>query len=146
MNEPFELSEAQCVELLRAGLVGRAALCTPTGPHIIPVNYSVVDDAVIVRTTPYSILGSQARGSDLALEIDHFDYERHLGWSVLVRGRADVVTEAAELEHIQRTWNPVAWAAGSRNVYLRLPWSQVSGRRLGVGGDPSAGAPEKRVV
>jgi nitroimidazol reductase NimA-like FMN-containing flavoprotein (pyridoxamine 5'-phosphate oxidase superfamily) len=146
MNEPFELSEVECVELLRAGLVGRAVLCTPTGPHIVPVNYSVVDEAVIVRTTPYSILGSQARGSVLVLEIDQFDYERHVGWSVVVTGRADVVTDAAELEHIQETWNPVAWAAGSRNVYLRLPWSQVSGRRLGVGRDPAAGLPEKRVV
>ena len=75
--------------MLMAGLVGRVAMCTPMGPHIVPVNYSVLDDTVIVRTTPYSVLGSHARGSILALEVDHFEYERHHGWSVVARGRAD---------------------------------------------------------
>jgi nitroimidazol reductase NimA-like FMN-containing flavoprotein (pyridoxamine 5'-phosphate oxidase superfamily) len=116
------------------------------GPHIVPVNYSVVDDAAIIRTTPYSVLGSQARGSLLALEVDQFDYERHHGWSVVVRGRCAVITDAAELEHVRQTWNPEAWASGSRNLYLRLPWSEVSGRRLGEGWDPVAGLPVRRVI
>jgi nitroimidazol reductase NimA-like FMN-containing flavoprotein (pyridoxamine 5'-phosphate oxidase superfamily) len=146
MNQPFELSGAQCIELLRAGLVGRAAVCTPAGPHIVPVNYSVVDDAAIVRTSPYSILGSQARGSIVVLEVDDFDYERHHGWSVVVRGRADVVTDAHALDHIKHTWNPDAWAAGSRNVYLRVPWIEVSGRRLGAGWNPLDGPSARRVV
>ena len=146
MNQPFELSEAQCIELLRAGLVARVAVCTPAGPHIVPVNYSVVDHAVVIRTSPYSILGSQARGSIAVLEVDDFDSERRQGWSVVVRGRADVVTEADELDHIKRTWNPDAWAAGSRNVYLRVPWTQVSGRRLGAGWNPLDGVTARRVV
>jgi|SRR5215212_2246662 nitroimidazol reductase NimA-like FMN-containing flavoprotein (pyridoxamine 5'-phosphate oxidase superfamily) len=146
MNQPFELSEAECIELLRAGLVARVAICTPAGPHIVPVNYSVVDDAVIIRTSPYSIVGSHARGSLAVLEIDDFDYERQHGWSVVVRGRADVVTDIDALDHIKRTWNPDAWAAGSRNVYLRVPWSELSGRRLGAGWNPADTLPARRVV
>ena len=74
MNEPFELSTDECRELLSAGLVGRVAVCTPVGPHVVPVNYAVVDDDVVIRTSPYSVLGSHARGSILALEVDHLDY------------------------------------------------------------------------
>jgi nitroimidazol reductase NimA-like FMN-containing flavoprotein (pyridoxamine 5'-phosphate oxidase superfamily) len=144
MDQPFELSAAQCIDLLMAGLVGRVAVCTPSGPHVVPVNYSVVDESVIVRTTPYSVLGSQARGSLLALEIDHVDLERHRGWSVVVRGRADVVTDADALKHIKHTWNPESWAAGSRNVYLRVPWSEVSGRCLGAGWNPVDSLPARR--
>ena len=110
MNESFDLSTTECEELLRAGLVGRVAACTPNGPHILPVNYSVVDDAIVLRTTPYSLLGSQASGTVLALEVDQFDYEYHRGWSVVARGRAKVVVDTAELEHIRETWNPAAWA------------------------------------
>ena len=94
MYEPFDLTETECEELLRGGLVGRVAACTPTGPHVVPVNYSVVEDAVVFRTTPYSVLGSQARGSLLAFEVDQFDYEYQRGWSVVARGRAEMVVDA----------------------------------------------------
>jgi nitroimidazol reductase NimA-like FMN-containing flavoprotein (pyridoxamine 5'-phosphate oxidase superfamily) len=146
MYESFDLNATECEELLRAGLVGRVAACTPNGPHIIPVNYSVVDDAVVLRTTPYSLLGSQARGTALALEVDQFDYEYQRGWSVVARGRGEVVTDAAELDHIRTTWNPSAWAAGGRSLYLRLRWTELTGRRLGQGWDPMASLPVHRSV
>jgi uncharacterized protein len=146
MYESFDLNESECTELLRAGLVGRVAVCTPQGPHIVPVNYSVVDDAVVVRTTPYSLLGSNANGSVLALEVDQFDYENQRGWSVVVRGRCEVVLDPAELDHIRQTWNPTAWAKGGRTLYLRMRWSQMTGRRLGTGWDPVAVLPVRRAL
>jgi uncharacterized protein len=146
MREPIELSSDECRELLNAGLVGRVALSTPVGPHIIPVNYAIVDDSVVFRTSPYSVLGSHARGAILALEVDQFDYERQRGWSVVARGRADVVTSAEELQHIKRVWEPNAWAAGQRNLYLRIRWSELSGRRLGPGWKPADELPVRRVI
>jgi uncharacterized protein len=144
--ESFDLNETECAELLRAGLVGRVAACTPNGPHIVPVNFSVVDDAIVVRTTPYSLLGSHARGSVLALEVDQFDYEYQRGWSVVARGRAEVVVDSAELEHIREVWNPTAWASGGRTLYLRMRWSELTGRRLGSGWDPMASLPVQRAL
>jgi len=110
MNQPFELSEAECVELLRAERVG------------------------------------QARGSVVGFEVDDVDHERHQGWSIVVRSRADVVTHADALDDIKRAWKPDAWAAGGRNVYLRVAWSQVSGRLLGGGWNPLDSLPVRRVV
>ena len=146
MFESFDLNTAECEELLRAGLVGRVAVCTPHGPHIVPLNYSVVDDAIVLRTTPYSLVGSLARGTVMALEVDQFDYEYHRGWSVLARGRGEVVVDAAELDHIRETWNPAVWAAGGRSLYLRLRWTELTGRRLGQGWDPMATLPVHRSV
>jgi uncharacterized protein len=146
MNEPFDLSPDECRELLSAGLVGRVALCTPVGPHIVPVNYTVVDDCIVLRTSPYSVLGSHARGTMLALELDQFDYERQRGWSVVASGRAEAVTSAEELSHIKSVWEPHAWAAGQRNLYLRVRWTEPTGRRLGPGWDPVAELPVRRVV
>jgi uncharacterized protein len=139
--ESFDLAETECVELLRAGLVGRVAVCTPDGPHLLPVNYSVVDDAVVIRTTPYSLLGSNAKGSVLAVEVDQFDFELERGWSVVARGRCNVVVDPAQLDHIRETGNPATWARGGRTLYLRMPWSELSGRRLGQGWDPRASLP-----
>jgi nitroimidazol reductase NimA-like FMN-containing flavoprotein (pyridoxamine 5'-phosphate oxidase superfamily) len=146
MGEPIELSDVQCRELLNAGLVGRVAICTPVGPHIVPVNYAVVDDSVVLRTTPYSVLGTQARGAMLAFEVDKVDYERQRGWSVIARGRAEAITAADELQAIRRAWEPNAWADGPRNLFLRLRWSELSGRSLGSGWDPVDDVPVRRVV
>lgn len=133
MAESFELSNEECESLLRAGVAGRIAVSTPDGPHIIPVNYSVVDSAIVVRTSPYSVLGTHGRNTVLAFEIDHFDHEQQHGWSVAARGRSEVVTDTDELEHIRATWAPRPWASGARNLYLRIRWNEVTGRRLGTG-------------
>lgn len=142
--EPFELSPEECRELLSAGLVGRAGVCTPVGPHIVPVNYAVVDDSLVIRTSPYSVLGGHARGAILALEIDQFDYAHERGWSVVARGRAEAVTNAEELNHIKTVWEPRAWASGQRNLHLRVRWTELTGRRLGSGWDPMGELPSRR--
>jgi nitroimidazol reductase NimA-like FMN-containing flavoprotein (pyridoxamine 5'-phosphate oxidase superfamily) len=138
VHDSFDLTQAECETLLRSGVVGRVALSTPGGPHVIPINYSVVDDAIIVRTSPCSLLGTYSRDSPLAFEIDQFDHEYHRGWSVVARGRAEFVTDAAELDHIRSVWQPHPRAAGSREMHLRLQWDELSGRRLGAQGDPVA--------
>ena len=70
---------------LASGVVGHAGVCTPSGPKIFTVNYAVVDEAIIFRTTPHSVLGSVASSSLVAFQVDSLDYEYHRGWSVLAR-------------------------------------------------------------
>ncbi|MFC6286310.1 pyridoxamine 5'-phosphate oxidase family protein [Nocardioides sp. GCM10027113] len=146
MPDLHELSHDECVDLLRSGVAGRVALSTPDGPHIIPVNYSVVDDAIIVRTSPYSMLGTYGRDTTLAFEVDHIDHENQRGWSVLVRGRADVVQDSDELEHIREQWEPRPWATGVRSLFVRLRWNELTGRRLGSGWDPAMSTPVRRML
>lgn len=132
MHDSLDLSRTECEALLRSEVVGRLALSTPGGPHIIPINYSVIDDAIIVRTSPYSVLGTYGRDSMLAFEIDLFDREHHSGWSVVARGRAEFVTDADELDRISALCRPDPWAAGAREMHLRLTWDELSGRRVGA--------------
>lgn len=146
MPDPRDLGRAECEQLVRAGVVGRVAVATPSGPHIVPLNYSVVDSAVIVRTTPYSLLGTYGRGALVAFEVDQFDHDRHRGWSVMVRGRAETVDDVDQVEHIQRTWAPRPWASGQRWLLLRIPFAEVTGRRLGGGWDARDLLPVHRVV
>jgi nitroimidazol reductase NimA-like FMN-containing flavoprotein (pyridoxamine 5'-phosphate oxidase superfamily) len=136
MAETRELSAEDCRALLRSCVAGRVALSTPTGPHIVPVNYSVVDDAIIVRTTPYSLLGTYGRDTTFAFEIDGFDRVHERGWSVMARGRVEAVTERHELEHIREVAQPQPWASGGRSLFLRLRWTELSGRKLGDHWDP----------
>ncbi|HYO38584.1 MAG TPA: pyridoxamine 5'-phosphate oxidase family protein [Nocardioidaceae bacterium] len=146
MTPPLELSPEQCAELLGRGVVGRVAMATPLGPRIVPVNYAVHDGAVVFRTAPYSELSTYGWNTELAFEVDHLDDETHQGWSVVALGRAHVVADPEELDAIRRSWEPQPWAGGTRNLYVRLPWRELSGRRVGDERPAPSTAPRRRVV
>ncbi|MBS2936746.1 pyridoxamine 5'-phosphate oxidase family protein [Nocardioides sp. J2M5] len=146
MQSTHDLSREECARLLTSGVAGRVALSTPTGPHILPVNYSVDEESVLLRTTAYSLLGTYGRDAQVCFEIDQFDYENKRGWSVSVRGRAVFVDDPAELAHIARTWEPRPWASGQRNLVVRIPWTEVSGRQVGDGWDPWDHLPVRRLA
>lgn len=132
-GELTELSYEECRDLLLGGVVGRVAICTPQGPRILPVNYSVVDDAVVFRTSAYGPVAAHDWTSAMAFEVDHVDYSDQRGWSVVALGHGERVDDTAEKEHIRTTWEPRPWASGSRPLVVRLPWHDLSGRRLGTG-------------
>ncbi len=145
MAEPLELARSECETLLRRGVAGRVAVATPTGPHIVPMNYAVSTGDLVVCTTPYSLLGTHGRDTMLAFEVDHFEYPRQRGWSVVVRGRGAAVEDPVELRTLVRVL-PRPWASGSRSLYLRIPMTEVTGRRLGAGWDLEDTLPVGRVV
>lgn len=145
MADLLELSRSECEGLLRLGVVGRVAIATHTGPHILPLNYAVSRGDIVVCTSPYSVLGTYGRDSLLAFEVDHFDHPRHHGWSIVVRGRAAAVEDPEELSELVKVL-PRPWAGGSRSLFLRIPLTEVSGRRLGAGWDLEANLPVHRVM
>jgi nitroimidazol reductase NimA-like FMN-containing flavoprotein (pyridoxamine 5'-phosphate oxidase superfamily) len=146
MIPPVELSVAECVDLLCGGVVGRVAMATPVGPRIVPVNYAVHEEAIVFRTTPYSELSTYGWNAELAFEVDHLDHESHQGWSVVALGRAQLVDDPDEIARIRRTWDPRPWAGGTRNLYVRLPWRTVTGRRVGNDWAQGSLQPYRRVV
>ena len=151
MPMSYDLSRDDCSRLLKAGVAGRVAIGTPDGPHIVPVNYAVDaagerDEAILVRTTAYSLLGTYGRDAQLCFEIDQFDHELKRGWSVVVRGRASFVDDHEELARIARSWQPRPWAEGQRHLVVRVPWTEVTGRQLGTGWDPSELLPVRRLA
>ena len=125
----LEIAPEACARLVRKGVVGRVALCAADGPHIVPINYSVVDDFLVFRTSPYSVLGTFGRNSVLAFEVDHIDSGKSYSWSVVVRGRCQWVDDAETIARIEAVGAP-PWASGSRHLYLRLPLTTITGRQL----------------
>lgn len=128
---PEELSRAECDRHLRDEVTCRVAVCTDAGPHIMPANYAFVEDMLILQTTPEGTLGSHASGQPVALEVDDFNPIYHAGWSVVVRGRAEHVTDPDLIERLEREV-PRPWAPGERamRLALRLDECEVSGRIL----------------
>jgi nitroimidazol reductase NimA-like FMN-containing flavoprotein (pyridoxamine 5'-phosphate oxidase superfamily) len=54
------LTHEACVERLQRGTVGRMGVAWRGEPHVLPVNYRWVGDAVIVRTDAGTPLGNAA--------------------------------------------------------------------------------------
>lgn len=131
MSQSVEMTRQECWERLVSGIVGRVAMATPVGPRIVPVAYVVHEDAIVFRTAPYSELSTYGWNTELAFQVDWLDYESRRGWSVVATGRAMVVDDPGEVQRIRRSWEPQPWVAGSRNLFVKLPWRQLTGLRLG---------------
>jgi uncharacterized protein len=145
MKEPMELTVNECLDLLSGGVVGRVAFSTRGGPRIVPVNYAMCDDGIVFRTSPYSELGSHGPGSEAAFEIDHLEYDRQQGWSVVALGRLEALSPD-EVDDLIGGREARPWAGGHRNFYLKLAWREVSGRRLGNDWSRSSMMPVRRVL
>ena len=133
MKDVEELTYAQCRGLLAGGVFGRVAVCLPEGPQILPVNYSVVGEAVVFRTSAYGVIANRDWDAPMAFEVDHVDYADQKGWSVVATGKGERVDDPEVLAQIKRTWDPRPWAGGTRPLYVRLEWTGLTGRRLGQG-------------
>ena len=45
--------------------------------------------------------------------------------------RLEVVSDPEEVRRLRRIWAPRPWADGDRDLLLRVPWTEVSGRCVG---------------
>jgi nitroimidazol reductase NimA-like FMN-containing flavoprotein (pyridoxamine 5'-phosphate oxidase superfamily) len=146
MGEVEELSYAKCRGLLAGGVFGRVAVCTADGPRILPVNYSVVGEAVVFRTSAYGVVAAHDWSAPMAFEVDQVDYSDQRGWSVVALGLGERVEDAEHLALIKRTWDPRPWAAGTRPLYVSMAWTELTGRRLGAGWTHENELPVRRQV
>jgi uncharacterized protein len=120
------LSESECRHLLGTHTLGRVGVTSGGLPHIVPVCYVYDDGAIVFRTGPGTKLRAAASGDVLAFEVDHFDPASGQGWSVMVFGRASILTTGHEHEGLPSLDSPSG--AGERNHYVWLQCELVTGR------------------
>jgi nitroimidazol reductase NimA-like FMN-containing flavoprotein (pyridoxamine 5'-phosphate oxidase superfamily)/DNA-binding XRE family transcriptional regulator len=124
-----KLMPAECRRLIAPGGVGRIAFGTFSGPIVVPVNYAVLADTLVIRTAEGTVIDGHA-DEQVALEVDHIDEALCQGWSVLVRGPAHRVAHPAELRRLQEEAAVWPWAGGEREVYVRIVPREITGRRI----------------
>lgn len=128
MTELVDVSVDECWELLATMQFARLAWNSGTGPILLPVNFVVHGREIWMRTTAYSAIAEQVDESPIAVEVDDVDRETHVGWSVLLRGRAEVIYHEEQVPdevHALHTW-----PSGARPLWVRLRPDIVTGRRL----------------
>lgn len=128
----FTVLERQaCLNLLATRDIGRVAFTIDgdAAPTVLPINYSLINDTIVFRSTLAGTIMRYARGY-AAFQVDHLDEERREGWSVLCSGRCRWVRDDGELERIPQGRMPQPWAAGPRDQVLKIVPARISGREI----------------
>lgn len=119
-----------CIDHLEEAPYSRIAFVVDDEPVVLPVNHLLQGGAIYLQAAPGSKLGSAAAGQIVVIQADEGDAERRLAWSVMVRGRASIVTADAELEALHAAdFQP--WALPEdRSFWIRVDVHDIDGRRI----------------
>ena len=122
-----ELSEAECLEQLASQSVGRLVFVDDMGPLALPVNFTMVKNSIVVRTSARNTIATHVNGRPVSFEVDDIDDFLESGWSVVARGTARFVESVNDIPGDSR---PSPWAEGVRSLLVRIPIDSISGRRV----------------
>jgi len=135
-----ELDRAECLELLRGAGIGRVVLSVKCIPVALPVNVCTLDGDVVFATDKGSKFDAAFLETVVSVEVDDFDRIYHMGWSVLVTGVAELLTDPGDIDRA-RHMPMQPWAPGAHPYFVRVPSTVVSGRRIAWGTPPRAPTP-----
>lgn len=122
------VTRQESVELLSSAVVGRVVFTVSALPAVVPVSFGVLDDTLVLRTSEGTRLAAAADGGVLAFEADEIDPVARTGWSVVVTGLAEIVTDPVRRALIHSIVEP--FVSGENDVYVSLPLTVVTGRRV----------------
>jgi nitroimidazol reductase NimA-like FMN-containing flavoprotein (pyridoxamine 5'-phosphate oxidase superfamily) len=116
----------ESLELLDSVPCGRLAYVDAGVPVIVPVNHGVDGTVLVVRSLDGGKLGAAIFEKPVAFEADDLDAATRTGWSVVVRGRAEVL-DGGVAERVD------SWAVGdgASVTWIRVVPDEIGGRRLG---------------
>ncbi len=124
------LSLAQSLALLRSRPIGRLAYLEAGQPNIVPVNHLVDGSHVVIRSLSGGKLDAAVVGEPVAFELDDHDPARGTGWSVIVRGRAELIDDPDDIARYEVELDSWAIDDPSRGTWIRIIADEISGRRL----------------
>ena len=123
------LGRNECLRLLATAPFGRICYTSRAMPTVQPVNFVVAGNQLVIRTSSASKLVAASRNAVCAFEADDIDTTTLAGWSVVVIGRANAVTDPATAERLGLL--PLrSWATPASQRFITMELDVVSGRWL----------------
>ena len=129
------LDRAECLRLLALASLGRIGFTSGALPTVLPVNFHLDRERILVGTGRGSKLDAALRDAVVAFEVDDFDPIGHSGWSVSVTGVATALSDPDALDTADHA--PIArWSSAGDEAVLAISTELVSGRRTTAGSRP----------
>jgi nitroimidazol reductase NimA-like FMN-containing flavoprotein (pyridoxamine 5'-phosphate oxidase superfamily) len=123
------LEREECLQLLAASALGRIAVSSQALPVILPVNFLLDGDRILIRTSPGSKLQAATTNAVVAFEVDQIDPFTHAGWSVSVTGVASEIP-AADARDVLTNLPLAHWAPSPAEHVVAISTDLISGRRI----------------
>jgi nitroimidazol reductase NimA-like FMN-containing flavoprotein (pyridoxamine 5'-phosphate oxidase superfamily) len=124
------LEEQECIRLLGGAKLGRIALSVGALPAIYPIRFALLGGRdPVFRTHPQAGLVEATSGNVVCLQADDADPDSERGWSVMVTGPAEVLTDGDLLAEAREL--PLRPWLGDADAFVRIGAVMVSGRRIG---------------
>ena len=126
------MSEAESMELLASGGLGRLVYNGPDGPTALPVVYKVDAASLVLGTWDPVLFDEDLRTGiayadyQVAVEVDQIDMQAREGWFVLVRGGAHHLdTDAERAPFIDAGLEP--WVEGVPAHFIQVNPTSIWG-------------------
>jgi nitroimidazol reductase NimA-like FMN-containing flavoprotein (pyridoxamine 5'-phosphate oxidase superfamily) len=129
-SEMVILPRDECLRLLASHSFGRLAVAMDA-PVIRPVNYLFDEpsQSVVFRTATGSKFHALLMAANAAFEIDGIDPGSRTGWSVIIVGMTEEITNPSEVRRLDAL-GLEPWAPGRKPRWMRIRAWTVSGRRI----------------
>jgi len=128
------LEDDECLRLLAGERIGRVALTRDALPVIVPVAFRLIGQDPVIRAGPGAVREAGRRRAVLCLEADGCATDWSSGWSVVVTGRAELLTEPHVLASVRRLalldWRRNLDGDDHDDLYVRIRTELISGRRF----------------
>jgi len=119
----------ECWAFLSQEKVGRLAVSITDHPDIFPINHIVDRQRLLFRSAEGTKLAAAVLGRAVAYEVDGYDAERRVAWSIVVKGRAEEIELLDDLLHA--TDLPLfPWHDGPKHRWVRITPDEITGRRF----------------
>src|ERR1700756_1163337 len=128
------LSGDDCWSFLSGVSLGRLVTYMAGRLEIFPVNFVTQRRTVLFRTAQGTKLYSAVMSDQVAFEADA--YTAAEGWSVIIQGRAHLLSAYAELLDAEEA-PLLSWPATSKPHYVRVIALEITGRRFKFGPEPA---------
>lgn len=131
------LSQSECWHLLSSVSLGRLITSVDGQPEIFPVNFVVQNHTLLFRTAEGTKLLTAALNEYVLFEAD--DHNAVEGWSVIVRGKALLLSTSNEIAEARRA-GLYPWIATQKERFVRITPQSMTGRRFVFGPEPDGTA------
>jgi nitroimidazol reductase NimA-like FMN-containing flavoprotein (pyridoxamine 5'-phosphate oxidase superfamily) len=132
-NPVLELNDEQSWRLLEGTRHGRLVVSVAGEPDIFPVNYVSSNGKLYLRTAPGNKLAQLTINSAVLFEADGILSDE--AWSVVLRGKARVLSNSAELAAVEEL-GLKSWVPTLKDFYVEIEPVSVSGRHFQLGDQP----------
>ncbi len=123
-----ELGRDECLTRMATQRLGRLGVVVDGVPLVLPMQFAMEGETVVLQTNQ----GAKTLNAPLhsvTFEVDHVDWDKGVGWSVLLQGYgADISSALDQRSEALRSLTVQSWAPPPADRWLKIIPRKITGR------------------